>query len=100
MQQYRLGANWLESLSVRKKLEVPMDKKLITSQQCALAAKAANSILGCFNRSTAGRLRDLVISLFLALVRLHQEQCLQPWSSQCKTDIEAVKQVRQRQQDN
>jgi len=70
------------------------------SQQCALAAKAANSILGCFNRSIAGRLRDLIISVFLALVRLHQEQCLQLWSSQYKTDIETVEQVWQRPQDN
>lgn len=60
--------------------------KLSTSQQCALAAKAANSIPGCFKRSTAGRLRDLVISLFLASERLHQE------SSQDKRDTETVKQ--------
>lgn len=44
------------------------------SQQCVLAAKAANSIPGCFKRSTGGRLRDLLISLFLAFERLHQEQ--------------------------
>lgn len=59
-----------------KNWEVPVDK-LIMSQQRALAAKAASSIPGCLKRSTAGSLRDLVISLFLAFERLHQEQ----WSS-------------------
>lgn len=70
------------------------------SQQSALAAKAANSVLGCFNRSIAGRLRDLIMSLFLGLVRLDQEQCLQLWSSQYKTATETVEQVEQTHQDN
>ncbi|XP_008642461.2 PREDICTED: small acidic protein [Corvus brachyrhynchos] len=70
MKQYRLGANWLESLFAGKKLEVPVDK-LIMSQQCALAARAANSIPGCFKRSTAGSLRDLFLRLRGAAKKEH-----------------------------
>lgn len=77
----------------KKKLEVPVDDELIVNQQCALAARKANSILGCFNRSTAGRRRDLITPLFLALVRLHREQRLQLWSPQFKKDIERVEHV-------
>lgn len=40
------------------------------------------------------------MSLFLGLVRLHQEQCLQLWSSQYKTATETVEQVKQTHQDN
>ena len=97
---HRLGADWLGSSSAGKDLGVLAESELSMGWQCALAAEEADSILGCFNKSIAGRLRDLIISLFLALVRLHQEQCLQLWSSQYKTDIETVDQVRQRHQDN
>lgn len=40
------------------------------------------------------------MSLFLALLRLHQEQCLQLWSSQYKTATETVERVQQSHQDN
>lgn len=53
MHQYMLGANWLENSFAVKHFGVLVDKKLTKSQQCALVAKKAISILGCIRRSVA-----------------------------------------------
>jgi len=67
-QQYRLGTGWLGSRSAEKALGVWADSKLSMGQQPALAAKKANCVLGCISKSTASKSRDVIISLYLALV--------------------------------
>jgi len=58
----------LESSLVGKALDVLVDTMLDTSQQCALAAKKANGILGCIRQSINSRLREVTL-LYSALVR-------------------------------
>jgi len=62
-------ADLLESSSVERDLGVLVDDRLTMSQQCALAAKKANGILGCMKKSVPSRLREDLLPLYSALVR-------------------------------
>ena len=53
-------------------------KKLAMSQQHALAAEAANCILGCSSKAGASRARGVIIPLHQAPVRMHLLQLSVP----------------------
>jgi len=87
MHQYRLVVDLLESSSVERDLGVLVDDKLKMSQQCALDAKKANGFLGCIKKSVASRLREVLLPLYSALVRLHLEYCTHFWAPHSKEDV-------------
>ncbi|XP_064901183.1 uncharacterized protein LOC135577216 [Columba livia] len=61
--QYRLGVDLLESSIAKKDLGVLVDNRLNMSQQCALVAKKANSVLGSIRMSVASRSMEVILHL-------------------------------------
>lgn len=74
----------LEGCLSEKDLWVLVGTKSSTSQQCVLAAKKASDVPCGIRQRAACWLREVILLLYLALVRPCPECCVLFWSSQYK----------------
>ena len=61
---YQPGDKMLENSSTERHLGILINSNLTKSQQCPLAARRANCILGCIKNNIARRSRKVFVSLY------------------------------------
>lgn len=59
----------------RKNMQVLVESKLNMNEQSTLTTMKPNSILHWINKSLARRLKNMIVFLYLALIRPHLEYC-------------------------
>ncbi|KAF4796588.1 hypothetical protein TURU_083014 [Turdus rufiventris] len=90
---FRLGRQWEETTPGEKDLGLLVDEKLDMTQQCVLAVKKSICILGCIKSSVTSTSKEVILSLYSALVRPHLDYCVPDWEPQHKKDVDMLEEV-------
>ncbi|GAB0187640.1 hypothetical protein GRJ2_001229300 [Grus japonensis] len=90
------SSEWIQSSPEEKDLGALIDEKLNVTRQCTRASQKANHVLGFIKNSMTSRSREVILSLYSALVRPHLEYCIQLWGPPYRRDMELLEQVQRR----
>ncbi len=86
----------IESVQCVKDLGVTIAFSLKFSQQCKEAAGKANRMFGFINRNFSFKNKDVILPLYISLVRPHLENAVQFWSPHRAKDIAKLEAVQRR----
>ena len=94
--KYTLNQEELVGSEYEKDLGVTVDSDLRLRKQCIEARNKANRVLGFIFRSVKSRSSDVILKLYLALVRPHLDYAVQFWSPHYRKDIGLLESVQRR----
>src|SRR6202000_1691783 len=77
--EYKMGNNILKKSKQERDLGVIMDSSGKSTEQCIMAVKKANAVLGMIKRNILFKSKDVIVRLYKALVRPTLEYCIQAW---------------------
>ena len=93
---YTLNDTALGRTESARDLGVQVSRDLRPREQCIIARNRANKILGFIGRSVTNRSSEVILKLYLALVRPHLDYAVQFWSPYYRKDIESLEAVQRR----
>jgi hypothetical protein len=93
---YKLGDHVLKSSEQERDLGVIVNSSGKVSEQCNVAVKNANSMLGIIRRHIKCKNKDILVRLYKSLVRPRLEFCVQAWCPYLRKDIDLMERVQHR----
>ena len=91
-----MGTNKIAVSKQEKDLGVIVDKSGKSSEQCIVAVKKANGMLGMIKRNIKFKSKSVIVKLYKSLVRPRLEYCIQAWSPHLRKDIDMIERVQRR----
>ncbi len=85
--EYEMNGSKRESVQCVKDLGVTVASTLKFSLQCKDVTGKANRILGFINRNFSFRNKDVILPMYISLVRPHLEFAVQFWTPHHAKDI-------------
>ena len=93
---YTLSGTTLGRAYSARDLGVQVCSDLRPREQCIIARNRANKILGFIKRCVTNRTSEVILRLYLALVRPHLDYAAQFWSPYYRKDTESLEAVQRR----
>ena len=93
---YEMHNTVLLKTSKEMDLGVTISADWKVSEQCGIAARKGNQLLGMIKRNITYREKNLIIPLYKSIVRPHLEYCIQAWRPRLKKDIDKLERVQRR----
>ena len=93
---YEMHNTVLLKTSKEKDLGLIISADWKVSEQCGIAARKGNQLLGMIKRNITYREKNLIIPLYKSIVRPHLEYYIQAWRPHLKKDIDKLERVQRR----
>ncbi|KYO40735.1 hypothetical protein Y1Q_0012232 [Alligator mississippiensis] len=90
---YRLGNSLLISTEAEKDFGVIIDSKMNMGHQFGDAVRKANRTLSCIHRCIMIRSKEVILPLYMTLVRPQLEYCIQFWVLHFRRDVASTERV-------
>ena len=93
---YNMNNSTLKTADVATDLGVITNKNGKYLEQCLMAAKKTNCVLGMIKRNIKCKNAAIIVRLYKSLVRPRLEYCIHTWSPYHKKDIQVLERVQKR----
>jgi len=94
--EYKLGDQPLKKSNKERDLGIIVDSSMKFHEQCNVAIKGANSMLGLIRRNIKNKNKNIIVRLYKGLVRPKLEYCIQAWRPFLKGDIKNLEKIQRR----
>ena len=94
--KYKMGDAVLDRTTQEKDLGVTFSADMKVSEQCGIAASKGMLVLGLIMRTIMYKEKQLIVTLYKAIVRPHLEYCIQAWRPYSKKDIDKLDRIQRR----